>query len=362
VKSRDSIRLIRMKNKKSEISAASSNNSGFGLRARALLLSTAAFALILAQTATVSAGKKADSLGLWVPDTLNNTIVEFTTAQRAASGSPIPAATIDSAALDFPAALVFDPSGNMWVVNTLGTSIVEFTAGQLIDLGATSNPVPAVTITSSFVNPLADFDKSGNLWVSDHGTDEIFEFSKKQLKAGGDITPKVTISSTDLNGVRNIAFDHKGNLWLSNDDSNQIVEFAKKSLAKGGPLTPPVIISDDGSGSLDSCESIAFDRDHNLWVANAGNDTVVELAASSLKTTGSPTPAVTIGATDGSLDTPVGIGFDDKGNLWVSNFSGATVVEFSPSQITSSGSPTPTVTISSTSDSLDGPEQFSFGF
>ncbi|MGA6972205.1 MAG: hypothetical protein WBY93_11290 [Candidatus Binatus sp.] len=232
-----------------------------------------------------------------------------------------------------------------------------------MDLGATPNPAPAVTVTTSGLeDPLADFDKSGNLWVSDHDTDEIFEFSKKQLKTGGDITPKVTISSSDLDGARNIAFDHKGNLWISNDESNQIVEFAKKGLAKGGTLTPAVIISDDGSESLDDCKGIAFDSDHNLWAANAANSTVVELAASSLKTTGSPTPAVTIGASDGSLIVPVGIGFDDKGNLWVSNFSGATVVEFSPSQRTSSGTPTPTVTISNTSESLDGAEQFSFGF
>ena len=41
---------------------------------------------------------------------------------------------------------------------------------------------------------------------------------------------------------------------------------------------------------------------------------------------------------------------------------GDTVVEFLRSQITSSGTPTPTVTISDTSESIDGPEQFSFGF
>jgi sugar lactone lactonase YvrE len=355
---------MKMRNKNSEISAGSRRDTKrFGFCARALLLSAGAFAIILAQTANVNAGKKADGRPLWVPNAGGDTIVEFTTAQRAASGSPVPEATIDSAALDFPTAVVFDPSGNMWVANAGAPDIIEFTATQLVDLGATPNPAPAVTVTTSGLeDPLADFDKSGNLWVTDHDTDEIFEFSKKQLKTGGDITPKVTISSSDLNGARNIAFDHKGNLWISNDVSNQIVEFAKKGLAKGGTLTPAVIISDDGSESLDDCKGIAFDSDHNLWVANAANSTVVELAASSLKTTGSPTPPVTIGASDGSLSAPVGIGFDDKGNLWVSNFSGATVVEFSPSQITSSGTPTPTVTISNTSDSLDGPEQFSFGF
>ena len=355
---------MKMRNKNSEISAVSRRDTKrFGFCARALLLSAGAFAIILAQTANVNAGKKADGRPLWVPNAAGDTIVEFTTAQRAASGSPDPEATIDSAALEFPTSVVFDPSGNMWVANAGASDIIEFTAAQLVDLGATPNPAPAVTVTTSGLeDPLADFDKSGNLWVTDHDTEEIFEFSKKQLKTGGDITPKVTILSSDLDGARNIAFDHKGNLWISNDESNQIVEFAKKGLAKGGTLTPAVIISDDGSESLDDCDGIGFDSDHNLWVANSDNNTIVEFAPSSLKTTGSSTPAVTIGATDGSLSGPVGIGFDAKGNLWVANFKGDTVVEFLRSQIMSSGSPTPTVTISGTSDSLDGPEQFSFGF
>jgi sugar lactone lactonase YvrE len=345
------------------ITVSRRGNQRFGFRLRMLLFSAGVCALVLAQSVGVStAGKKADTRGLWVPNALGNTIVEYTSAQRAASGSPVPALINLSSALNFPTALVFDPSGNMWVVNEATPSIIEFTALQLLELGNTSNPEPVVTVTSSGLeSPLADFDRSGNLWVSDHDANEIFEFSKKQLKVGGDLTPKVTITSSDLDGARNLAFDHKGNLWISNDVSDQVEEFAKKGLAKGGTLTPAVILSDDGSGSLDNCEGIAFDTNHNLWVADADSNTIVEFPAASLKASGTTVPAVTIGATAGSLDAPVGIGFDDKGNLWVSNFIGDSVVEFSPAQITASGTPTPVVTISNNVDSLQGPEQFSFG-
>ncbi len=343
------------------VSRREDHGLGFGLRT--LVLSAGVCALVLAQSAGIgSAGQKADNRGLWVPNANGSTIVEYTPAQRAAGGSPVPALTNLSTALNFPAALVFDPSGNMWVVNGLTPSIIEFTGLQLLELGNTSNPAPAVTVTSSSLEiPLADFDRSGNLWVSDNGAEKIFEFSKKQLKVGGDLTPNVTITSPALDGARNIAFDHKGNLWISNDDSDQIEEFAKKGLAKGGALTPAVILSDDGSGSLSGCKGIAFDSKHNLWVANLGNNSIVEFAAASLKTSSSPVPAVTIGATGLSLDGPLGIGFDDKGNLWVSNYVGDSVVEFSPAQLTASGTPTPIVTISNNAGSLDGPEQFSFG-
>ncbi len=351
-----------MSNKSLEGSAAGRRDDGrFGSRARALLLSAAAFALILAQTANVSAGK-ADNRGLWVPNANGATIVEFTPSLRVASGSPVPAATLNSAVLDFPASVVFDPSGNMWVANAGTPSLIEFTATQLLELGNTSNPAPAVTITSSmFSDPLADFDHSGNLWVSDYDNNEIFESSKKQLKTGGDLTPAITITSSALDGARYLAFDHKGNLWISNSNNNQIEEFAKKQIAKGGALTPAVIISDDGSGSLSGCTGIAFDHNHNLWVANLSNNSIVEFPAASLKASGSPTPAVTIKATGSSLVTPVGLGFDDQHNLWVSNYGNSTVVEYLPSQITSSGSPTPTVKLSRTGESLVGPEQFSFG-
>ncbi len=353
-----------MSNKRGQKNAVSRRDSQrFGFSLRTPLFLTGVCALVLAQFAGIGiAGQKADNRGLWVPNANGDTIVEYTSAQRAASGSPVPALTNVSSSLNFAADVVFDPSGNMWVVNAATPSIIEFTAVQLLELGNTSNPVPAVTVTSSSLqNPLADFDRSGNLWVSDNGADEIFEFSKKQLKVGGDLTPKVTISSPDLDGARNLAFDHKGNLWISNDVSDQVEEFAKKGLAKGGALTPAVILSDDGSGSLNECKGIAFDSKHNLWVADLGNSSIVEFAAASLKTSGSPVPAVTIGATGVSLDGPIGIGFDDKGNLWVSNFIGDSVVEFSPAQLTASGTPTPIVTISNNAGSLDGPEQFSFG-
>jgi len=309
-----------------------------------------------------AAGPKADKRGLWVPNAIGNTIVEFTSDQRAASGSPVPALTNTSSAVSFPAALVFDPSGNMWVVDEGTLSIDEFSSKQLKQLGTVSNPTPAVTITSSvFGNPLADFDRAGNLWVSDDDANSIYKFTKKQLKAGGDLTPAVTITSPDLNGARNLAFDKRGNLWISNDGSDQIEEFAKKGLAKGGALTPVVIISDDGSGSLSDCTGIAFDRKGNLWVADSGASTIVEFPAADLKATGNPAPAVTIGANAVSLDDPVGIGFDKQGNLWASNFTGATVVEFSPAQIAASGTPAPVVTLSATTNSIEGPEQFSFG-
>ena len=62
-------------------------------------------------------------------------------------------------------------------------------------------------------------------------------------------------------------------------------------------------------------------------------------------TSGSPTPAVTILAASGSLNLPTCLAFDNGGNLWVVNRGASTIVQFSASQLASSGSPMPVVTI-----------------
>ena len=105
---------------------------------------------------------------------------------------------------------------------------------------------------------------------------------------------------------------------------------------------------------------IAFDATGRLWVANGNNsqNTVVAFSPSQLAATGSPTPAVTLSASAGSLANPTGLAFDASGNLWVANTTAPSIVEFSASQIVSSGAPTPNTII--TGSSLSEPFGIAF--
>ena len=85
------------------------------------------------------------------------------------------------------------------------------------------------------------------------------------------------------------------------------------------------------------------------------NNSVVEFTPAQLAATGTPTPAVTLSATAGnSLEGPDGLAFDPAGDLWVANFI-PSVVEFTPAQLATTGSPTPAATIAGAGTGLSAP-------
>jgi sugar lactone lactonase YvrE len=244
-----------------------------------------------------------------------------------------------------PTTIAFDPSGDLWVANENTSDLFELTKAQL----AMPNPVPAVTIfaeSGALANPFGmAFDQSGNLWVDGSNSSRVYEYTKSQLAMSGAPTPRTTISdfpSTPLSGV---AFDASGDLWISADKS--VVEFSKAELAKAKPA-PTVTISSSGGAQL------VFDSSGDLWMVTGGGpdcygtpctNQVVEFTKTQLSTSGSPTPAVTISSTNvgsyKSLDGPYSLAFDSFGDLWVENFDDNTTVEFGKDQLSTSGSPTP---------------------
>ena len=160
--------------------------------------------------------------------------------------------------------------------------------------------------------------------------------------------PVTTISdfpSTPLSD----AFDAAGDLWVSTDTS--VVEFSKAELATASPA-PTVTISTSGGAQL------VFDPSGDLWIVTGGgpdcfgtpcSNEVLEFTKDQLSTSGSPTPTVTINSTKtgptGSIYGPYSLAFTSFGNLWVENFDNDTTVEFGKDQLSTSGSPTPLRTI-----------------
>jgi sugar lactone lactonase YvrE len=189
------------------------------------------------------------------------------------------------------------------------------------------------------------FDANGNLWIASTESGEVTEFTPSQLSAGGTQTPHATISSPDAVGL---TFTGAGDLWVSHYEgatTATLTMYPPTQQKTGG--TPSVTISSDGQTppSLTDSVNLAIGPDGDLWVANANTSTLVGFTPTQLTVSGHPVPAVTISAHNSSLKAPYGVTFDSSGDLWASNFEGASLVEYKPTQIAHNGDPTPAVTI-----------------
>jgi DNA-binding beta-propeller fold protein YncE len=83
--------------------------------------------------------------------------------------------------------------------------------------------------------------------------------------------------------------------------------------ALGGAAKPPL---SDPTG-------IAFDRQGNLWICNYAGRTVQEYSAVSIAASGTAKPVLTIRGIRG----PNNVAFDRSGNLWVAEYDGGSVAE-----------------------------------
>jgi sugar lactone lactonase YvrE len=251
----------------------------------------------------------------------------------------------------------------MYVLNLFGSSISSFAPG------VTGNAAPTSTVSGAGTTLNQPYkmamDSSGNIWVANLGASTVVEYTQAQIAAGGNLAPTVILSATanSLNQPASLTFDRSGDLWVANvgPGAGSVVEFTPGQLAASGAPTPKVTITTNGSASIDVPESLAFDGRGDLWIGNASNNTIVGFTPNQLAATGTPTPAATLSATAGSIHDPAGLAFDRSGNLWVANaVPSAPVVAFSPAQLAVGGAPVPMVTLSSNGSNFVDPDAVTF--
>jgi hypothetical protein len=283
--------------------------------------------------------------------------------------------------------LAFDSSHNLWFSLSPGVyqagELVEVDYGQIQGIidgelrspsEVIADPTPTFPEYLAYPGSLA-FDPSGDLWVfvgpntgSRQQATALIEYTGDQLAQGGAPTPTAVIETPDIGiyGRPAMTFDNQGNLWQAGGAldpgsvayNQTVVEYTAAQLAAGVQTDPyqTLIVQENAfTGSPAYPSSDVFDKSGNLWVAfGLGLGGVEMFSASELtgEGTSTPVPAITINAfVSGKFQDfsyPNGIAFDDAGDLWVANNGqlefGRTVgslVEFSPSQLTSTGSPLP---------------------
>jgi len=195
---------------------------------------------------------------VWVADQFGNKVFEFSAAQAAAGGTVTPVVTISPVlgAIDRPFDMLFDRAGDLWVVNYHGNSVVGYSPAQL---AVTGSPVPFAAVSNSHgtTAPLgAAFDAGGNLWVVSIA-DTIAKFNASDLTTVGTPAPAVVITGSQLNAPIAAAFDNSGALWVSNYQGNTLLRYTASQLAASGAPTPAVKIS-AASSSLAQPSGMVF--------------------------------------------------------------------------------------------------------
>ncbi|HZS59885.1 MAG TPA: hypothetical protein VFA43_11495 [Gemmatimonadaceae bacterium] len=186
---------------------------------------------------------------LWVTNPGNNTVVAFSASELSSAGSETPTVVLSASggSLATPTALAFDASGAMWVTNASANTVVSFTSAMLASSGS---PTPAVTIsanTGSLAAPRAlAFDASGNLWVANETSSNVVEFSTAQLASGGSLAATTTVTSqaSELSGPLALVFNPQPTgLPINGSHVKQIfrpgVKITTKSKVSGGAHRRP---------------------------------------------------------------------------------------------------------------------------
>lgn len=150
--------------------------------------------------------------------------------------------------------------------------------------------------------------------------------------AGGPGAANGAGAAASFSSPNGVAVDADGNVYVA-DTNNQIIrKITPAGVTSTLAGTAGVLGSADGTGTAASFRyptGIAVDANGNLYVTDAGNDTIRKITPGGVVSTLAGT-ATTIGSSDGTgssarFDYPFGIVIDSANNLYVTDFSNSTV-------------------------------------
>ncbi len=174
---------------------------------------------------------------------------------------------------------------------------------------------------------------SGTVYISDPQKNQIVPLPPSP---GPNAVPGGTItgSNTQLNGPQAMAFDGNHNLYVANYNATTQASIITVFAVGAQNNQAPVLAISGSNTQLGHVSGIAVDSSLNMYVSNCSNASAnCSTGTSSIlifpaNGTGNIAPTAMISGSLTGLSGPRGLGFDSAGDLWVANAGNASVTEY----------------------------------
>jgi sugar lactone lactonase YvrE len=212
-----------------------------------------------------------------------------------------------NAQLNGPGGLVFDGSGNLWVTNG--------GANQVLKLNPTTGAV-IKTITTGLNNPCRLQFALGDLYVLNRGSNNVTVYNSagKLLR---------TISSGSISLPLALAVDVYGDVYVGDNSANSVI-----ALNTDGSLVET--LTKDDSGFTFIAPGVLTLHGEDIYAGfgpNVGENAVISYNVGEFLTNNPQEMTV---YNDNVNTGPTGVAFDSKGNVYIAEFTSATVAEYAP--------------------------------
>lgn len=223
---------------------------------------------------------------------------------------------------DSPAALILDSDKNIYVASYYGHQVLVYPPDQSGQVPAIRN-IHGVNTGLFFPTGLA-IDVDGNLYVADRGgTSDQSAILKFGPLADGNAGPNATIPSitrapnTQLQVASGVAVDSSRRIYVADHIGGQLLIFDSGAQDN---VAPNVIIRT----GLRVPVQVALDDDENIYVADRGQQPCIVVYAA--RPTANSIPMRIITSPD--LIDPFGLAIDRRGQIYVANAGQDSVLVF----------------------------------
>ncbi|MGB7124169.1 MAG: NHL repeat-containing protein [Thermoplasmata archaeon] len=309
---------------------------------------------------------------LWIADGAANRVLEFRPPFTTYEGASLvlgqsdftgSAAGAGASNLSAPDGLAFDSVGDLWVSDTGNNRVVEFTPPFRTGMGASTvlgqpgfGTDGAGHLAYQLNGPAGLAFHAGSLWVSDHSNNRVVGYSPP-FATGASASLALGQSAltgsaggrtaTNLSLPDGVAFDSHGDAWVADGGNDRVVEYPAPlgtgeaaTIVLGQPdLTSNVSAFSTG---LVAPHGVWVDGQENVWVADSGDNRVYEYSAESGPIATNQTPSVVLGqgsltgtganTSRSGLSDPAAITTNGSGDLWVVDARNLRALEYVPTR------------------------------